>query len=57
MDTFKKNMINLWGSEGEQWLSQLPHLITILAAHWSLTDITPVNNMTWNYVALASQSN
>lgn len=51
---FKKNIINLFGERGKQWLNQLPKIIAILAQKWQLTDIAPVDNMSWNYVAKAS---
>ena len=57
LNAFKKNVTNTWGAEGKTWLSQLPSIIEILAEHWSLTDIKPVSNMTWNYVALTVKEN
>lgn len=38
------------------WLHQLPYCIKQLCDQWSLTDIRPVSNMSYNYVALAIQN-
>lgn len=53
----EKNVINIWGEKGQDWLSKLPSIINALSIYWSLTDIKPVNNMNYNYVALALQNN
>jgi len=57
MDTFTKNIVNLHGEKGKQWLDSLPQQIERLKALWGLTEITPVDNMSWNYVAKAIQDN
>ena len=53
MDTFKKNILRIWGKQGEIWLSGLDKTIDQLKEHWNLTDLKPVENMTYNYVAKA----
>lgn len=55
MSTLEKNVINVWGDTGREWLKNLPNIIAELSAHWKLTDMTPVENMSYNYVALAKQ--
>lgn len=56
MRTLTQNVINILGENGgKAWLDNLPNTITILADHWSLSNITPVANMTYNYVAKAAQ--
>ncbi len=55
MRIFVNNVKNIWGEKAERWLKQLPYHIKQLRDHWSLTDITPVNNMSYNYVARAIQ--
>lgn len=55
MQTLETNVINTWGNKGKAWLLKLPSLIEILAQHWSLTEITPVKNMSYNFVALTIQ--
>ena len=57
MRIFEKNIINLYGKQGKKWLDSLPIIIKKLCQHWHLTDINPVNNMQWNYVAFALQKN
>ena len=53
MELFKKNIINVFGEAGKIWLTKLPAIISSLAECWGLKQITPVNNMTFNYVATA----
>lgn len=55
--TLKKNIINLFGETGKKWLDSLTSTVENLAQHWQLTDIRPVANMSWNFVALAIQKN
>ena len=55
MKELKKYVSTIWGEAGQQWLLDLPNLIALLAEKWSLTDIRPVENMTYNYVAKAIQ--
>lgn len=50
---FIKNMTNLYGVEGEKWLANLPDRITKLQEHWNLSHLTPVENMSFHYVAKA----
>ncbi|MCZ6913959.1 MAG: hypothetical protein O7C59_05525 [Rickettsia endosymbiont of Ixodes persulcatus] len=57
MRILKKNITNLFGKNGEEWLISLPKVVKKLAQQWSLAHIKPVNNMSWNYVALAFQEN
>lgn len=57
MKNLEKNIKNLCGDKGAEWLHSLPLIIQKLAHHWSLSHIQPVNNMSWNYVAYAEQSN
>ncbi len=56
MRLFVNNVKNVWGEKGSEWLHQLPSCVKRLADHWSLTDIMPVSNMSYNYVALAVQN-
>ncbi len=48
-----QNMLNLYGEKGKAWLANLPIIIKSLSDYWKLTDLTPVNNMTYHYVAKA----
>lgn len=53
--TLEKNIVNLAGKKGKLWLASLPKVIAELSAFWSLTQVKPVTNMSWNYVASAVQ--
>lgn len=55
MNTLEKNIINLYGETGKQWLNSLPSLIEKLSKQWQLIEIQPVKNMNYNFVALAKQ--
>lgn len=52
----RKNVINAKGQLGADWFNNLTHTIQILKTHWSLKSIHPVPNMSWNYVAFATQN-
>lgn len=56
MRILEKNVINVWGNKGRAWLKNLSNIIAELSAHWKLSDVTPVKNMSYNYVALAKQN-
>ena len=56
MNTLKRNIINIFGEQGKDWLANLPRIVDELAAYWELSDIAPVDNMTFNYVAKATMS-
>ncbi|WP_078061466.1 aminoglycoside phosphotransferase family protein [Legionella saoudiensis] len=53
MKIFQKNITNLYGSQGAEWIANLPQLITTLTNHWDLSEVIAVSNMTFNYVAKA----
>jgi streptomycin 6-kinase len=50
MKTFKQNIINLYGEKGKQWLDHLPNLLAQLANTYGLSNLKPVNNLSYNYV-------
>lgn len=50
MKTFEQNIINLYGAKGKQWQENLPNLITKLANTYGLSNLKPVNNLSYNYV-------
>lgn len=55
MNKLKNNIENSFGEKGKSWLNALPSIVKALSTHWSLSNITPVDNMSWNYVAFAMQ--
>ena len=50
MKTFEQNIINLYGEKGRQWQENLPNLVTQLANTYGLSNLKPVNNLSYNYV-------
>lgn len=56
LSRLKQTIINARGSEGERWFNDLPQTIEKLKKHWALTQIKPVTNMSWHYVAFAEQN-
>lgn len=51
MKQFEKNICNTFGKKGERWLQELPKIIKSLKEHWSLSNLVPVTNMSFHYVA------
>jgi streptomycin 6-kinase len=56
MNKLTENVKNIFGDSGTAWIDALPAIIEKLAAHWGLSHIIPVDNMTFNYVAKALSS-
>lgn len=50
-DILKQNMQSIYNEQGNRWISQLPIIVDKLRDHWRLTHITPVDNMTYHFVA------
>lgn len=53
---FIKNIQNSFGEEGRLWLSALPDLIAEATRCWNLTEVQPVSNLSYNYVAFAQRN-
>ena len=53
MHKLAQNVINILGENGKKWITNLPNTIEILADRWNLSNLVPVDNMTFNYVAKA----
>lgn len=45
------------GKEDKVWTQNLPNIISELQVQWELSDLSPVNNMTFNYVMKGFQRN
>ena len=56
MNSFNKNIIDIYGNKGKGWLSALPELTAELANKFQLTDLQPVKNMNFSYVAYGLQN-
>jgi streptomycin 6-kinase len=57
MKTFEKNIINLYGEKGKQWLDNLPNLIAQVETTYGLSNLKPVKNLSYNYVLSGFQNN
>ena len=55
MEGFEKNIISIYGRRGKQWLAELPDLVNKIVEKYNLTKLTPVKNMSFNYVARGCQ--
>ena len=55
MKTLEKNIVNQLGQRGQDWLLQLPELVSRFSEQWDLSNVIPVEKMNWNYVATAVQ--
>lgn len=53
---FKQNIIKIYGAKGKQWLDSRPEITAKIAQEHNLSGLTPVNNMTFNYVASGYQN-
>jgi streptomycin 6-kinase len=47
---FKNNITQIYGQSGITWLDNLPVMVKNLAQKYHLQDLTPVNNLSYNYV-------
>jgi streptomycin 6-kinase len=54
-EPFLTNNRNSFQQDGEAYLAVLPDLIEEARQRWDLTDITPVENLSFNYVAYATR--
>lgn len=57
MNIFKENMINIYGSEGKVWLGSLEKRLHDICHKYQITNLSPVRNMTFNYVASGTINN
>ncbi len=53
---FINNIRHAFGERGETFLADLPKLIEIASKQWGLTDIIPVRELSYNFVAFAKRS-
>lgn len=52
---FISNIQNVFEEDGTAFLKALPDLIAEASARWGLTDVEPVSNLSFNFVAFAKQ--
>jgi len=53
---FITNIQNSFGEAGESFLAGLPRLVEIASNQWGLTDVIPVPDLSYNFVAFAKRS-
>jgi streptomycin 6-kinase len=54
--SFEDTVVGLYGVRGAAWLRQLPSLVSRFEARWSLTAHAPLPNLSYNYVAPATDA-
>lgn len=57
MKELEKNIINLYGEQGKQWLTSLSELTARIAIAHGLSHLNPVNNLSYNYVLSGLRGN
>jgi streptomycin 6-kinase len=55
-NAFAANIVNTYGSRGEQWLRDLPMLVHDISKRYELLQLTPVSNLSYNYVLSGFQA-
>jgi len=55
MTAFESNIINIYGEKGRRWLEHLPNLVTQLANTYGLSNLKPVEALSYNYVLTGFQ--
>lgn len=50
MSTFENTINSMYGDKGRQWLEALPNIVNDLAGRWQLSELKPVDNLSYNYV-------
>src|SRR6185295_5276197 len=50
-------MQNVFQEDGRAFLDALPDLIAEASERWGLTDVKPVSNLSYNFVAFANRGN
>lgn len=52
---FIRTIHTTFGADGRKMLSRLPALIELASNHWGLSDVQPVPNLSYNFVAYAKR--
>jgi streptomycin 6-kinase len=52
---FTRNIVGAFGEAGRHWQEKLPGLITQATIRWGLSNLQPVPNLSYNYVAFAQR--
>ena len=54
---FQETIINNWGKEGKKWFESLPLIAEKVAKEWNITEITPIDSLSYNYVLTGYSNN
>jgi streptomycin 6-kinase len=49
-DSFKSNILNIYGTKGKIWLTELPNIVAKNAERFGLSELKPIANLSYNYV-------
>jgi streptomycin 6-kinase len=52
---FETNILSIYKDKGHAWLKALPGIVGELSQRYGLSDLTPVSNLSYNYVLLGLQ--
>ncbi|WP_413569466.1 aminoglycoside phosphotransferase family protein [Bdellovibrio sp. HCB117] len=55
-EEFQKNICEVYGDIGRQWLANLPQHLQALSRKYDLRSMTPVANLSYNYVAIVENA-
>ncbi len=55
-DDFIQTIQNGWGDIGKQFLESLPRVTEEMSVRWGLSDVRPVSNLSFNFVAFAKRA-
>ncbi len=56
LSVLEKNIVNAQGDLGRKWFNSLPLIIEDIQRQWGLTEVHPIANMNWNFVAIAKKN-
>ncbi len=57
MISFEKNIINTYGAHGKTWLNDLPEIVDAVSAHYGLSALQPLDNLSYHYVLSGLKDN
>lgn len=53
MNAFESNIITMYGNQGKVWLDDLPRVVNSMAMQYGLSDLSPLSDLSYNYVLSA----
>ncbi len=53
MNHLQENIAHIFGQKGKDWLQSLPVIMQQLATHWGLSNLIPLDNLSYHYVIKA----